>query len=136
MAGWHHRLDGYEFEWTPGVGDGQGGLVCYGSWGCKESDRTERLNWTELTHQRMDRHNYYNVLLFGRKSTWIIDKCYNLEETWKHSEWKQSVINHHILMVWYHLCEIYRIGKTQRERADWQLSAGESREEWQWGVTG
>ena len=46
--GWHHRLDGQEFEWTPGVGDGQGGLACCNSWGCKESDTTEWLNWTEL----------------------------------------------------------------------------------------
>ena len=44
MAGWHHRLDGHEFGWTPGVGDGQGGLACCGSWGCKELDRTEQLN--------------------------------------------------------------------------------------------
>ena len=48
MAGWHHWLDGREFEWTPGVGDGQGGLVCCNSWGRKDSDTTERLNWTEL----------------------------------------------------------------------------------------
>ena len=48
MAGWHHRLDGREFEWTPEVGDGQGGLACCDSWGHKESDMTERLNWTEL----------------------------------------------------------------------------------------
>ena len=48
MAGWHHRLDGPEFEWTPGDGDGQGGLACCDSWGRKESDMTERLNWTEL----------------------------------------------------------------------------------------
>ena len=48
MAGWHHWLDGYEFEWTPGVGDGQGGLACCNWWGCKESDMTEWLNWTEL----------------------------------------------------------------------------------------
>jgi len=48
MAGWHHWLDGRESEWTPGVGDGQGGLACCGSWGGKESDTTERLNWTEL----------------------------------------------------------------------------------------
>ena len=48
MAGWHHRLDGCEFEWTPGVGDGQGGLACCDSRGCKESDMTEWLNWTEL----------------------------------------------------------------------------------------
>ena len=45
MAGWHHWLDGYEFEWTLGVGDGQEGLVCCGSWGHQESDTTEQLNW-------------------------------------------------------------------------------------------
>ena len=44
MAGWHHGLDGRESEWTPGVGDGQGGLACCNSWGRKESDTTERLN--------------------------------------------------------------------------------------------
>ena len=44
MAGWHHRLNGHEFEWTPGTGDGQGGLACCNSWGHKESDTTE-LNW-------------------------------------------------------------------------------------------
>ena len=49
MAGWHHRLNGHEFEWTLGVGNGQGGLACYDSWGRKESDMTEGLNWTELT---------------------------------------------------------------------------------------
>ena len=48
MAGWHHRLDGHGFVWTPGVGDGQGGLECCDSWGRKESDTTEWLNWTEL----------------------------------------------------------------------------------------
>ena len=48
MVEWHHWLKGHEFEWTPGVGDGQGGLVCCSPWGCKESDTTERLNWTEL----------------------------------------------------------------------------------------
>ena len=47
MAGWPHRLDGCEFEWTLGVGDGQGGLACCDSWGHKESDMTELLNWTE-----------------------------------------------------------------------------------------
>ena len=46
--GWHHQLDRHGFGWTPGVGDGQGGLACCGSWGRKESDTTERLNWTEL----------------------------------------------------------------------------------------
>ena len=48
MAGWHHWLNGHEFEWTPGVGDGQGGLACCDSWGRKESDTPEWLNWTEM----------------------------------------------------------------------------------------
>ena len=47
MAGWYHWHDGRESEWTPGVGDGQGGLACCSPRGCKESDTTERLNWTE-----------------------------------------------------------------------------------------
>ena len=55
MAGWHHRLDAHEFRWTPGVGDAQGGLACCNSWSCKESDMTERLNWTELK-------NYWNFI--------------------------------------------------------------------------
>ena len=45
MVGWHHQLNGHEFGSTPGVGDGQGGLACCSSWGLKESDMTERLNW-------------------------------------------------------------------------------------------
>ena len=48
MAGWHHGLDGHESEWSPGVGDGQGGLACCDSWRCKELDRTELVKWTEL----------------------------------------------------------------------------------------
>ena len=48
MAGWHHWLDGRESGWTPGVGDGQGGLVWCDSWGHKESDMTERLIWSDV----------------------------------------------------------------------------------------
>ena len=48
MVGWHHWLDGHEFEQALGVGDGQGTLACCSPWGCKESDMTEWLNWTEL----------------------------------------------------------------------------------------
>ena len=47
MAGWHHQYNGHEFEQAPGVGDRQGSLVCCSQWGHKESDMTERLNWTE-----------------------------------------------------------------------------------------
>ena len=56
MAGWHHRLNGCESEWTPGVGDGQGSLACCNSWGRRESDTTERVNWTEV--------NWYNLTLW------------------------------------------------------------------------
>ena len=49
MVGWHHWLDGHGFWWTPGVGDRQGDLACCGSWGRKESDTTEWLNWAEAT---------------------------------------------------------------------------------------
>jgi len=68
MAGWHHQLDGREFEWTPGVGDGQGGLVCCESWCRKELDTTERLNWTHL---------YSNKKFFKekRKQCYISTKC-------------------------------------------------------------
>ena len=54
MAGWHHWLDGHEFGWTPGVGNGQGGLACYNSWGRKESDTTwaTELNWTEYQKKK------------------------------------------------------------------------------------
>ena len=52
MTGCHHRLDGHGFGWTLGVGDGQGGLACCDSWGRKELDTTEQLNWTELKEYR------------------------------------------------------------------------------------
>ena len=67
MAEWHHRLNGHEFEWTPGVGDEQGGLECCYSWSCKESDRTERLNWTEWKLN----HFWHLVLGFADKLGWI-----------------------------------------------------------------
>ena len=65
MARWHHRLDGREFEWTPGVGDGQGGLACCNSWGHKESDTTERLNWTELkeTHKKTWCNSFWLIVI-------------------------------------------------------------------------
>ena len=64
-AGWHHWVDGHEFGWTPGVGDGQGGLASCNSWGRKESDTTERVNWTNWTELKcsyvilkMKQHRY------------------------------------------------------------------------------
>ena len=67
MAGWHHRLYGHGFGWTLGVGDGQGGLVCCSSWGRKESDTTEQLNWTELkslSDSGCSILKYWRVVLF------------------------------------------------------------------------
>ena len=61
VAGWHHWLDGCESEWTPGVGDGQGGLACCDSWGRKESDMTERLNWRKAN--LFESNVYINVPL-------------------------------------------------------------------------
>ena len=55
MVGWHHRLNGHEFEQALGVGDGQGSLTCCSPWGCKESDTTERLNWMESNKFTGDR---------------------------------------------------------------------------------
>ena len=65
MAGWHHQLDGHGFRWTPGVDVGQGGLACCGSWGHKESDTTERLNWTYSIV-------LFYVLVFGCKACRIL----------------------------------------------------------------
>ena len=64
MAGWHHRLDGHEFEWTPRVGFRQGGLACCSSWGHKESDTTEWLNWTELNHSMPGLSVHHQLLEF------------------------------------------------------------------------
>ena len=65
MAGWHHRLDGHEFEWTLGVGDGQGGLACCDSWGCRESDMTAWLNWTELIFLMLIVNHVFKILYFS-----------------------------------------------------------------------
>ena len=63
MIGWHHQHNGHGFEWTPGVGDGQGGLACCGSWVRKEVDTTEQLNWTVIK---------YFVLFSEEVFCWII----------------------------------------------------------------
>ena len=68
MVGWHHLLNGHEFGWTPGVGDGQGGLACCSSWGRKESDTTERLNWTELIGSGVGMEKCVCVCVLG----WVV----------------------------------------------------------------
>ena len=76
MAGWHHQLDAHEFGWTPGVGDGQGGLACCDSWGRKESDTTEWLNWTEL--MKICSLNLDFIKIVGM-SLIILAFCYQLQ---------------------------------------------------------
>ena len=66
MVRWRHWLDGHEFEQAPGVGDGQGGLPCCSPWGCKESDMTEQLNWTE-----MDVRGATFLRLFSSLWSWV-----------------------------------------------------------------
>ena len=89
MAGWHHRLDAHEFEWTLGVGDGQGGLACCNSWGCKESDMTEWLNWRQ--HIKKQRHYFANKGLssqgygFSSGHLWMWELDY--KESWALKNW-------------------------------------------------
>ena len=66
MAGWHHRLDAHKFRWTPGFGDGQGGLACCYSCGRRKSDTTERLTWTYTIT--------YCELAWYKNHTWTVVK--------------------------------------------------------------
>ena len=65
---WHHQLNGHGFGWTPGAGDGQGGLVCCSSWGRKELDMNERLNWTELIYGQLIFNQGSKNVQFGKDS--------------------------------------------------------------------
>ena len=92
MVGCHHWLDGREFEWTPGVGDGQGGLACCDSWGRKGSDTTERLNWTELRQDiKKQRHYFVNKgpcsqgYGFSSSHVWMWELDY--KESWGPKNW-------------------------------------------------
>ena len=69
MVGWHHWVNGHKFGLAPGVGDGQGNLACCSSWGCKESDMTEQLNWT-------DRNNW-NLFLTVLEAGSLWSLCQN-----------------------------------------------------------
>ena len=90
MAGWHYRLDGHEFEWTPGVGDGQRGLACCDSWVRKESDTTEQLNWTEEV--RWTRRPWTSFYLSGPQQ-------HHLQNEWKHSYSTESGMDKRNFMV-------------------------------------
>ena len=71
MAGWHHQLDGHEFEQALGVGDGQGSLACCSPWGCNDLDTTEQLNWTA-------ERDYLSISCFHSISFWELVKYQSL----------------------------------------------------------
>ena len=105
MAGWHHRLNAHEFGWTPGVSDGQGGLECCDSWGRKESDMTERLNWTALKLSLILSvgfvfcHNDQIFISFSTK-TRLFMKTNFYCNTW----WKQPSL--YFLFIWIFLVDL------------------------------
>ena len=95
MAGWHHQLNGHEFEWILGVGDGQGGLVCCDSWGRKELDTTEWLNWTGIKideinglELRIQKCTFnFSQLIFDRDAKIIQWRKNNLFNSWCWDNW-------------------------------------------------
>ena len=99
MVGWHHRLDGQEFEWTPGAGDGQGGLACYSPWGRRELDTTERLNWTE-SGMRWRNHHFR-----GRKLSSRENKYFFQDQKGKEKENQRLPDQRFVFILWQHHTE-------------------------------
>ena len=87
MIGWHHRLHGHEFEQTPGVGDGQGGLAYCIPWGCKESNMTEWLNWTEMNaHWLVDFWVPGPIIVKKEGSSWLLKPTMAQLQPWDNSQ--------------------------------------------------
>ena len=90
MAGWHHQLDGHEFEQALGVGDRQGSLVCCSPCGCKELDMTEQLNWLKLLEKQVIQEGNSDFLCLPKKKqeinlTWRVHPLH-LEEGHLHHQ--------------------------------------------------
>ena len=100
MIGWHHRLDGHGFGWTPGVGDGQGGLACCGSWGRKELDTTERLRWTEFIGQ-IDAEAVTLVLWPPDMNKWLFGKDSDAGKDWR----QELGMTENEIVGWHHWCD-------------------------------
>ena len=99
MVRWHHRLNGHESEWTPGVGDGQGGLECGGSWGPKESDSTERLH--EWLTVRMVL--WQPLCKYERKAKNILEKLTHTWHCWVAQLTNPKTTYFHIFVTWENL---------------------------------
>ena len=108
MVGWHHQLDGHGFGWTPGVGDGQGGLACCSPYGRKESDNNERLNWTELLRMIIFSWSLVqsskNVYL---PSVWLFGGFYVIREKWISKTLKVSQKNKYMNMHIFKILFVY-----------------------------
>ena len=108
---WHHRLDGHEFEWTLGVGDGQGCLACCSSWGRKESDTTEQLNWTELnwTYQGPCTGCSLCLECSSKNMKWFTPFMQICVQT---SYFREHLITHHTLSTYFALFFILALSYT------------------------
>ena len=91
MVGWHHRLNGHDFEQAPGVGDGQGGLECCSPWDRKESDTTEWLNWTEPSSPGLpwEFSGKESICQYQRQKTWV--QSLVLEIPWRR-KWQSTPV--------------------------------------------
>ena len=143
MAGWHHRLNGHEFEWTLGVGDGQEGLACCDSWGRKKSDTTENLNWTDdpdnallgihTEETRIERDTCTPVFiaaLFIIARTWKQPRCPSADE-WIRKLWYIYTMEYYsavkknssetVLMRWMKLEPIIQSEVSQKEKHQYSI---------------
>ena len=103
MAGWHHWLDGRASEWTPEVGDGQGGLACCDSWDCKESDTTEWLIWSDLNNN-ISGKIYHWVCSFGRTLLFLQNQI--LFSQMKCSNISFSLKFRALPLLWFSFCSV------------------------------
>ena len=108
MAGWHHRLDAHEFGWTPGVGDGQGGLTCCDSWDHKESDTTEQLHWTKGPSSSeiglvLEVHTEDTLVIWGLSLLLLCLRVFIWDHDWKghHQDVVADLVqSHHHIIIW------------------------------------
>ena len=118
MVRQHHRLNGHESEWTPGVGEGQGGLACCNSWGHKELDMTEWLNWTELkiTADGDYSHEIKRQLLLGRKVLTNLDSILKSRDITLPT--KVLLVKAMVFPVVMYGCESWTVKKAEHRRID------------------
>ena len=131
MVGWHHWHSGHEFEQIPGIGDGQGGMVCFSPWGHKESDMTEWLDWTDPNRGYF---NFINLILLHFVLLWaslVAQMVKNLPamlETWVRSlDWEDTLekgtATHSNILAW-------RIPLTQEPHGLQSMGSQRVRHDW------